>query len=223
MILSSRPHPMTDQDPLLNCLQPCSLVMRKSACFYCGAEYKGDYRIQWTVGIRYCAEHKSWATRDCRAYMHENKVVKVKDALEDPRLFALLEYFLNNVHILRTSGAIDSGWKLNQGTVCDPTYIACVQDKWSIPMTVPTGDIHKNVYMPAFLHPTVIGANPGFPPDIADRITSAITILTEGFYKADYVQHLQLLSPGSATTVEELPEVGLFQTADGQKVRVWVG
>ena len=154
--------------------------------------------------------------------MHENKVVKVKDALEDPRLSELLQYFLKDVHVLRTNGALDGGWKLNQGTVCDPTYLACVQDKWSIPMTVPTCDIHKNVYMPAFLNPAVIAANPGFPDDITDRITSAITILTEGFYKADYIQHLQLLSPGAATTVEELPEVGLYQTSSGQQVRVWV-
>jgi len=195
--------------------------MRKSACFYCGAEYTGDYRIKWTFGIRYCAEHKSWATRDCRAYMHENKVVKVKDALQDPRLLPLLEHLLQDVHILRTNGVLEGGWKLNQGTVCDPTYIAYVQDKWSIPMTVPTGDIHKNVYIPAFLNPAVIAANTGFPPDMADHITSAITILTEGLYKADYIQHSCLLSPGSATTVEELPQVKLFQRTNGQQVRVW--
>ena len=213
---------MTDQDPLVNCLQPCSLVMRASACFYCGETCAGDYRIQWTLGIRYCGQHKSWAIRDCRAYMHENKVVKVRDALEDPRLSELLQYFLHDVHVLRTNGVLEGGWKLNQGTVCDPTYFAFVQDKWSIPMTIASGGMHKNVYMPAFLNPAVLQANPGFPPDIADRITSAITILTEGFYKADYSQHLRLLSPGAPTTVEELPEVGLYKTADGRQVRVWV-
>lgn len=64
------------------------------------------------IGIRYCLKHKSQAQNDMRKWLIKNNCVFLKDIkLEYRELYKILE---NGIHIRRSSGTIDNGWKLDK-------------------------------------------------------------------------------------------------------------
>jgi len=154
--------------------------------------------------------------------MHGARIVSVADALREPRLYSLLKYFRDSIRIMRTSGVVEGGWKLNEGTVPDPSYLTFINENWCIPCIL-DDDVVKHVPLKAFLSPTLLSANAGvFPDTIRHLIESSLTILDNGFYKADYANHMRCASPGSSKTVEEQEGVLSFKLANGQKVRMWM-
>jgi len=88
-------------------MEPTTLVLRKSDCFYCKAPMLNDCQITHMFGIRYCAEHEDWAFRDCTAWVHSH--MKEMDSIYN------FEFFLEkgrNIFIRRSNGDIERGWRI---------------------------------------------------------------------------------------------------------------
>jgi len=69
-------------------IEPQSLVMTPMGCFYCKVDNDTVRSIQiyYLFGLKCCSEHMAHGKRDCRAWMHKNGYVKLKDAIDNTAL-----------------------------------------------------------------------------------------------------------------------------------------
>ena len=179
-----------------NCLEPRSLVMTRSECFYCFGE-EGLYcgQVFYNFGIRSCDNHYKAAVRDCRAYMHREKIVHIADVLDHPFIEALKRGF----SVLRSSGVQEDGWSLNVGTY-DPEVLA-YRDGWII--SVKNGDLSKRIYVSELR-----------TAELETAYCDFIDLLDKGIYKADSDIYESLVDRGKSTTVEDIPGLS-YTIVDG--------
>uniref|UniRef100_A0A6C0APW5 Uncharacterized protein n=1 Tax=viral metagenome TaxID=1070528 RepID=A0A6C0APW5_9ZZZZ len=162
-------------------MNPCSLVMRKAVCFYCGKEQEADERtIGHHFGIRYCSDHKADAKRDSNAYLHRTKRVRASDALKHDVIGPFFQA-LSHVHIRRSSGVVEGGWRFQKGFVID-TMIHWSKGDWIIPMTHDASETIKSVPLSMFAEEAVRNKNDTRIGDLVDTVRS---VLEEGVYKSD--------------------------------------
>mgnify|MGYP000980127160 CR=1 FL=1 len=55
-------------------LDPTTLILRKSICFYCNNPSINDAPVAYMFGIRYCIDHADSATRDCIGWHHAREI-----------------------------------------------------------------------------------------------------------------------------------------------------
>lgn len=183
-------------DPLFNALEPVRLVMRRMECMYCRAPDTTTVLVDDLFGLKVCNTHKSYAVRDCKAYLHTIKKVRVRDAMAVPVLNTLLSTLeaMETFSVERTNGLIDPGWSLRKGSGWDPAFLVYANDGWCVP--VMKDDTRKNAKIIQFI-------NTAFHTCIED----SIDCLNEGVYRAEYEEFQHILEQDRVGTVGELEGV----------------
>jgi len=162
-------------------MNPCSLVMRKAVCFYCGTKQDADeLTIGHHFGIRYCSNHKADAKRDSNAYLHRTKRVRASDALKHPVIGPFFQA-LSHAHIRRSSGSVEGGWRFQKGCVID-TMIQWSNGDWFIPMVHDASETSKTVPLSMFMEEGICEKN---DPRISRLVETVRSVLNEGVYKSD--------------------------------------
>jgi hypothetical protein len=197
------------EDPMTNCLVPHSLCMRPASCEYCQQPDTRYVTIDHLFGIISCDAHYDWALRDCRAYMHLNGIVLLRDAKKVDILSALIEELIAKntlFHIKRTSGVIETGW-----SVLDEAYdypsLQNLEGKWSVHVT--NGKVRKFVPLEEFIL---------YGDLSAESVVTATDVLDKGIYLDEYEK--QMLLAVEANHVTEVACVGMGIMANGSLVRV---
>jgi len=160
---------------------PCSLVMTKMECFYCNKKDTGAAEISPNFGLKYCDDHKAASARDCRAYLHSHKMAALFDAFNYPATKPFMNMVVDQVTfpVMRSSGEIQDGWRLNVAPPFEPsTFICNIQGVWMLPV-VKYGDIgiRKDVPIIDFIKVAK------FPEDVVHR---ALGGLEAGIYLNDF-------------------------------------
>ena len=143
---------MTGQeDPMRNnCLEPQSLVMTRSECFYCfGEEGSACYTISYNFGIKSCDLHYAASVRDCKAYIHRKRIIPLLIASKNIQLKPFFDILADGFPVLRSSGAIDDGWIIHIGNFYDAEMFGYnnMAQSWVIPIKKMTDDIYKRIYI----------------------------------------------------------------------------
>ena len=172
-------------DPHFTALEPVSLIMRKMECMYCFKEDTHTVLIEYLFGLKTCDEHKPNARRDCKAYMHKQKVVRINDARRHPVLGRFLSMLdeLDTFSVERSDLTIQPGWRVMQDDECwDPVFIKYTTG-WAIPTFIREGSsrITKQVPIINFLNPDIHVAS----SELRTCIEDAIDCLNEGVYKEE--------------------------------------
>ncbi len=91
-------------------------------------------------GVKACEEHKEHGEADMKSYMKKNKIIHVKDGIEISEVKQLFDFLTDNIKIIRTSGDIDSGWKLNKNAYDFIPSFRKVDGDWRFPAIKITED-----------------------------------------------------------------------------------
>ena len=192
-------------------VEPQSLVMTPISCFYCKVvnDTVRSTQIYWLFGLKCCAEHKAAGKRDCRAWMHKNGYVKLRDAFDNTALSSLLNILdSREFKVKRTSGEIQDGWHLNKGDQLDTVFIQRIDDHWLIPCRYLEGNdcIRKHVNLTDFIDIVPAGL-----------IEECLHALINGVYFSDFEEQCLL----DKSVVPEMANV-FPVIIDGQVGRVLI-
>ena len=212
------------ENPAFSCLVPRSLVMTTVNCFYCGHSESRFIQINHLIGLKACELHRQSAERDCKAYMHEQKMVRFEDAYEHPVLGRFLTVLreLQSFPVIRSSGEIQPGWKFKNDTYGDDTCIAADASEWKVPVRLPNPvresltDIQKFTPIANFLLPQIYQQIQGLPDDFEALIKQTLFCLIDGIYTKEYeeVKAIQFLK-----CQDEIPEIdGVYPVQLGDSV-----
>jgi hypothetical protein len=215
---------MSDEDPIRNsCLEPQSLVLTRSECFYCFAS-EGDkcFTIWDNFGIKTCNIHYLLSIRDCNAYMHRTKVVLIQDLKGLVELKPYLDVILNDFPIKRSSGLIDDGWRLDVGTSWDKQIIQydSVADDWIIPVKQECSGFIKRLHIKDLMIPEILNK---VPPNFEENFRQLSCLCDNGIYKKDYEQYTALVDnnkPINAYEDDSLIGIKMGVSSDGRLARV---
>lgn len=194
------------QDPIIMALVPCSLVMTPVSCFYCNDDCHKMLTVFRLFGLKSCNKHVLWAKRDCNAFMHRNKLVKMIDTPVYP-IFKELFSLLKNVdlNVMRSSGIIENGWKLDFGYHLEPTFIReIIGGNWSLPVTK-DDLLTKQVFVKE-----LVDLNPqlSISPALVDEVLMA---LNAGIYKQYELDYLAVVDQATcAVRDNDLIQTGVF-------------
>jgi hypothetical protein len=184
----------TQENPARTSLAPRSLIMTQVSCFYCNADDSRIESIYWLFGLKACPTHTQAAIRDCNAYLHEEKMVKIEDALRHPVLGRFLISLLklqNGFPVIRTSGEVQPGWSLDRGfSPHNEKFIIHYDGEWSIPAILVSPDnnnITKNLMrctpIANFKLPHIYEQiKKDLPIDFLKLLDDALFCLVEGIY-----------------------------------------
>ncbi len=171
------------ENPSYSCLKPRSLVMTTMNCFYCGASDTVSFEtIEYLFGVKACALHKSAAIRDCKAYLHEEKIVRFEDVLDHPVIGPFLDSLKKiQFPVLRSSGEFQNGWILGSDNNSSIRYC---DGEWRILVTwkSPDGDTAKDIYKY-----TPISNMP-----LKDMVDQVLYCLVDGVYSNEYAEVKEL-------------------------------
>jgi len=192
-------------------IEPQSLVMTPISCFYCKTidDTVSHLQIYYLFGLKCCSKHMAAGKRDCRAWMHKNGYVKLKDAFDNTALCSLLNILdSREFKVKRTSGEIQNGWHLNKGHYLDTVFIQRIDDQWLIPCRFLEDNdcIRKHVNLTDF-------------SDIvpAELIEECLRTLQSGIYFSDFEEQCAL----DKSVVPEMANV-FPVIVDGQVGRVLI-
>ena len=192
-------------------IEPHSLVMTPMGCFYCKVDNDTvrSIQINYLFGLKCCSEHMAHGKRDCRAWMHKNGYVKLKDAFDNTALCSLLNILdSREFKVKRTSGEIQDGWHLNKGDQLDTVFIQRNEDHWMIPC----GHLESNDYIRKFVNLTDF--SDVVPAELIEECTRT---LDSGIYFSDFEEQCAL----DKSVVPEMANV-FPVIVDGQLGRVLI-
>jgi hypothetical protein len=197
------------ENPCYKTLVPRNLRMTPMACFYCGAPDSHFQETERLFGLKHCAMHKAAAIRDCRAYLHTTKTVKMKDACAHPIVGQLMTLVkgLVGFPVLRSSGVYQDGWTLNTSKFAYNTNLVCT-DEWMIPVINLKEDTTKHIPISNFKTTH---------PEFTETIDAAVFCLIDGIYTREYEEVQSLLE-----MPEEYPDVPFVESIvfEGREGRV---
>ena len=115
------------------CADPIRTVMFRPNCLYCGASasYYSDCDVQLSTIACDNQEHRRWAKRDALAWLHRRKWVRRKDYEKEP-LFCETTLLTDLIKVRRTSGDVESDWRVQEFSYENHAHIARVEGFWSI-------------------------------------------------------------------------------------------
>ena len=192
-------------------IEPQSLVMTPISCFYCKVDNNTvrSIHIYYLFGLKCCADHMAHGKRDCRAWMHKNGYVKLKDAFNNATLSSLLNILdSRDFKVKRSSGEIQDGWRLNKGDELDTVFIQRNEDHWMIPC----GHLEPNDYIRKFVNLTDL--SDVIPTEL---IEECLRVLDSGIYFSDFEEQCAL----DKSVVPEMANV-FPVVVDGQVTRVLI-
>jgi len=159
--------------------EPSSMCMRRSECEYCKTYGAHHATIVHLFGIICCAEHLPLARRDCNAWLHKNRKVRLADAREHPALKPFFDALPATFTAIRSSGAHDEGWVLPEST--DRLVQVNSAGVWAVPIQKVLGDDDRIERSAAFSSFLVAGV-PGITPEL---VADAVAALVHGLYASD--------------------------------------
>jgi len=117
------------------CAYPIRTVMFRPNCLYCGASasYYKDCDVQLSTIACENQEHRSWAKRDAFAWLHRHNRIRRKDYEKEP-LFCETTLLTALIKVRRTSGHVESDWRVQAFSYENHAHIARVEGIWSIPV-----------------------------------------------------------------------------------------
>ena len=191
------------EDPLRNaCLNPRSLVMTRSECFYCFApEGAHCAQVDYNFGIKSCDFHYTSAVRDCNAFMHREKIVPLERALSHPLLKPFFDLLPKKFPVLRTSGVVELDWTLNGGVYPYSENLSC-SSNWGLP--VRSGDVKKQILFTDFLKPEI---SPLMPAGFDKEVAKVLLSLNDGIYAKDQAIYQSYINDTSLADVPDIPEI----------------
>ena len=212
---------MSDEDPIRNsCLEPQSLVMTRSECFYCFAsEGTKCFTIWDNFGIKTCNVHYPLSVRDCKAYMHRENIVSVRDIKDCVELEHLHDIILAEFPIKRSSGLIDDGWSLN---LEDYGEIMSYHDSnnWIIPIKRAISGHIRRIYICDLMIPEILKK---VPPNFETKFHQFVEIINRGIYKSDNDRYLALVDnniPINTYAEDRLVGIGICINSNGNVGRI---
>jgi hypothetical protein len=146
--------------------------------------------------------------------MHVNGIVRLRDAENIIGLGEVIREIIEKntlFHVTRTSGAVETGWKVVEEGYEYPT-LQKFDGMWRIYLT--------NTSFRKFVPLDEFPKSPVFDPSFAESIKTAIDILNRGVYLADYEKQRMLAA--EVTHLAEAPYIGTAIMANGTVVRVLV-
>ena len=200
------------ENPSHTCIKPRNLRMTVAACFYCGNPEESYMCIEWMFGLKHCKNHKEAAVRDCKAYMHENKLVTFRYADEHPILGPFLKMMEQEFPVLRSNGEFQPGWTLNRGFMTCDTLLFVDGGEWILHVALNGDVIKKGVSIASLKRPEVASY---FPEGFQELVDQVLFCLVDGIFYKEY-QEVQYL-PGP-DIVPEVPLVGMMMY-QGEMVR----
>ena len=208
------------EDPLRNaCLNPRSLVMTRSECFYCFApEGVHCAQVDYNFGIKSCDYHYSTAVRDCNAYLHREKIVPVDRALKHPKRVSFFDNLPKTFPVLRSSGVVELDWALNEGNYPYIENLSYTTDSWSLPVRSRIGDIRKQILLTDFLKPQIRVL---MPEGFDEEVNKANSILNSGLYSEENALYQTYINDSSLADVPDIREIKTI-LFNGMSVRVFI-
>lgn len=166
--------------------------MTQNACFYCGAVDAKFKTIRHLFGLKHCARHEYAAQRDCKAYMHKEKIVTFHHAYKHPVLGPFLTILKTlKFPVLRSSGEFQDGWMLHE----EFTLIEFHDGEWKLPVhyTSPDGDYTKytpisNFKMLGIYEPIKYSV----PDNFQELVDQVLFCLIDGIYFKEYEEVKEL-------------------------------
>lgn len=115
------------------CAYPIRTVMFRPNCLYCGvsASYYSDCDVQLSTIACENQEHRSWAKRDALAWFYRHNRIRRKDYEKEP-LFCETTLLTDLIKVRRTSGDVESDWRIQAFSYENHAHIARVEGFWSI-------------------------------------------------------------------------------------------
>ena len=171
-------------------------------------------QIDHLFGIISCDAHRHWAMRDCNAYMHSKGIVRLRDAQNIHGLSEVIAEIIDKngtFHVTRTSGAIETGWKVVEDAFEYPS-LEKFDGTWRIYLT--NTKLRKFVPLDEFRKSSV------FSPSFAELTTVAIDILNRGVYLTDYERQCRLAAEASNISEEQFIQTAIMP--NGTVVRMLV-
>lgn len=160
------------------CSEPVRTVMFRPICSICGNKASHYVNCEYQRSTIACdlPEHRAWAERDAKAWLHRNKMVRRKEYSREA-LFQQTDLLYANIMVKRSSGAIDMGWIIPEPSYDDLVSIIYLEDVWTIRVLKPSEDIQK--YAP--IEDLKMSISDEFHP-LVDALMSK---LEAGFYTAE--------------------------------------
>jgi hypothetical protein len=160
--------------------EPYSLSMRRSECAYCKVYAAHHATIVHLFGIICCAEHLPLARRDCNAWLHRARQVRLSDAREHPALRHFFQALPATFSAVRSNGDVDPGWFLPEST----DRLLCLNSAgaWSVPIQKLVGGGDDRIERGAAFSSFLVAGVPGITPEL---VADAVAALSDGLYKAD--------------------------------------
>ena len=190
------------EDPIRNnCLEPQSLVLMPTICFYCACQDEKMVEVFPNFGILSCLIHYSHAIRDCNAYRHRSKIVAITDAIKKPNLMSFMNLLESGFPVLRSSGLVDPGWVVNTKTSCGVgEYISYNLEKgcWLLPVLKPSDGSSKHIN----INDILLGL-----PELKKGLEKFIAELDKGVYLEDSLSYDSLVNINNPTKVEDMVEI----------------
>ena len=205
------------EDPVRTSLVPRSLAMTQVSCFYCNANDSRIESIYWLFGLKACPTHTQAAIRDCNAYLHEEKMVKIEDALRHPVLGRFLISLLklpNGFPVIRTSGEVQPGWTLDRGfRLHNEKFIIYHDGEWSIPAILisPDANTENNLMrctpIANFKLPHIYEQiKNDLPIDFLKLLDDAVFCLLEGIYVNEFEEVEQIRGYKGQEVHQNIPQ-----------------
>ena len=157
--------------------------MAPCVCASCGVAAFGHHMIYDLFGIIACVAHSDDAARDVNAWMHRNGQVRLGYAKTLDGIKPFFDALPATFSIRRSSGAIESGWRLPTGFGEAWARLKSMNGEWIMPVEriEENGDRWSRfVSLESFLEQDL--AVPGITADV---VAAAIAVLASGIYKAD--------------------------------------
>ena len=173
--------------------------MAPCVCAYCGIGAFGHHMVYDLFGIIACVAHSDDASRDVSAWMHRNGQVRLGYAKTLDGIKPFFDALPATFSIRRTSGAIESGWRLPAGFGEVWARLKSMNGEWIMPVEriEENGDKWSRfVSLESFLEQDL--AVPGITADV---VAAAIAVLASGIYKAaaDAADAAAALGPAQAS------------------------
>lgn len=169
------------------CAYPIRTVMFRPNCLFCGADasYYSDCDVHLSTLACENEDHQRWAKRDALAWLHRRKWVRRKHYEKEP-LFCETTILTDLIKVRRTSGHVESDWKVQSLSYENHALIACVNGIWCIPVWKPDAE-HPDESIQK--HVPLESLKMSIPEEQHALVDDLIGKLDDGFYREAAVAH----------------------------------
>lgn len=191
------------ENPCYSSLKPRRLVMTANLCFYCGKPSTKIALIERLYGLKCCNDHAVAGARDCNAQLHNDKIIRLNDALDHEIIgcfLKILKSLENGFPVLRSNGEIQDGWTVHE-LGWEGTFLRWYEGDWRLHVLwkSPDGNFNndKLKYVPIIhfkMRDIYEKIKDQVPEDFLSLVDQAIFCMVDGIYSKDFeaIQGLEI-------------------------------